>query len=75
MNLFDPELQLMNTKPMIKSKLKELFSELKKFRVQTMFLFDYKKRNDRKIFHLSVKVITSDLNTGDCLGCNYKANY
>ena len=75
MNLFDPELQLMNTKPMIKSKLKELFSELKKFRVQTMFLFDYKKRNDRKIFHLSAKVITGDLYTGDCLGCNYKANY
>ena len=32
LNLFDPELQLINTKPMIKNKLKELLSELKKFR-------------------------------------------
>ena len=32
-NLFDPELQLINTKPMIKNKLKELLSELKKFKV------------------------------------------
>ena len=30
-NLFDPQLQLINTKPMIKNKLKELLSELKKF--------------------------------------------
>ena len=28
LNLFDPELQLINTKPMIKNKLKELISEL-----------------------------------------------
>ena len=28
LNIFDPELQLINTKPMIKSKLKELLSEL-----------------------------------------------
>ena len=32
-NLFDPELQLINTKPMIKNKLKQLLSELKKFKV------------------------------------------
>ena len=32
-NLFDPELQLIHTKPMIKSKLKELLSELKKLKV------------------------------------------
>ena len=31
LNLFDPELQLINTKPMFKNKLKELLSELKKF--------------------------------------------
>ena len=29
LNLFHPELQLMNTKPIIKDKLKELLSELK----------------------------------------------
>ena len=28
LNLFDPELQLINTKPMIKNKLKEMLSEL-----------------------------------------------
>ena len=33
LNLFDPELQLINTKPMIKNKLKKLLSELKKFKV------------------------------------------
>ena len=28
LNLFDPELQLINTKPMIKNKLKELLHEV-----------------------------------------------
>ena len=60
LNLFDPELQLINTKPMIKNKLKELLSELKKFKVQTILVLDYKKRNDRKIFHSSAKLIASD---------------
>ena len=31
LNLFDPELQLINTKLMIKNKLQKLISELKKF--------------------------------------------
>ena len=35
LNLFDPELQLINIKLMIKKKLKELLSELKKFKVQS----------------------------------------
>ena len=43
LNLFDPELQLINTKPIIKSKLKELLSELKKFEVQTILVLEYKK--------------------------------
>ena len=38
LNLFDPELQLINTKPVIKNKLKELLSELKKFKVQTILV-------------------------------------
>ena len=50
-NLFDPELQLFNTKTTIKNKLKELQSELKKFKVQKILALEYKKRNDRKIFH------------------------
>ena len=32
LDLFDPETQMINTKPVINSKLKELLSELKKFR-------------------------------------------
>ena len=33
LNLFDPELQLTNTKPVIKNKLNKLLSELEKFKV------------------------------------------
>ena len=56
LNLFDPELDLINTKPMIKNKLKELFSELKKFEVQTILVLQYKERNDHKI---SVRALTN----------------
>ena len=31
LNIFDPELQLANTEPVIKNKSKELLKELKKF--------------------------------------------
>ena len=58
--IFDPELQPINTKPTIKNKLKELLSELEKFKVQKILVLDYKKRNDRKIFHSSAKLIGSD---------------
>ena len=44
LNLFDPELQLINTKPIIKNKLKELLSELKKFKIQSILVLDYKKK-------------------------------
>ena len=60
MNIFDPELQLINTKPMTKNKLTELLSELKKFKVQTILALNYKKRNDCKIFHSSAELIASD---------------
>ena len=60
MNFFDPELQLIDTKPEIKNKLKELLNELKKFKVQAILVLDYKKRNDRKIFHSNAKLIASD---------------
>ena len=60
LNIFDPELQLINTKPMIKNKLKELINALKKFEIQKILVLDYKKRNDCKIFHSSVKLIASD---------------
>ena len=48
LDLFDTESQLINTKPMIKNKLKELLCELKKFNVQKRLVFDVKKRNDHK---------------------------
>ena len=59
LNLLDPELQLINTKPIFKNKLKELLSELKKFQVQSILLLEYKK-NGHKIFHSKAKVIASD---------------
>ena len=34
LNIFDPELELINTKPIIKNKLKEFLAKLKKFKVQ-----------------------------------------
>ena len=43
---------------MIKNKLKELISELKKFKVQTILVLDYKKRNNRK--NVPFKRWTSD---------------
>ena len=42
---------------MIKKQLKELLSELEKLKVQTILVLDYKKRIDRKIFHLSTKLV------------------
>ena len=43
-NLFDPELELINTKPVIKNKLKELLSKMEKFKVQTILVLDYKEK-------------------------------
>ena len=45
---------------MIKNKLKELLSELKKFKVQTVVVLDYKKRNDRKILYSCTKLLASN---------------
>ena len=45
---------------MIKNKLKALLNELKKFKVQTILVLDYKKRNDSKMFHSSAKLIASN---------------
>ena len=44
---------------MIKSNLEELLNEFKKFKVQAGLVLDYKKINDRKIFHSSTKLIAS----------------
>ena len=55
LNLFDPELQLINTALVIKNKLKELLSELEKFKVWTILVLNPKKR-----FHSIAKLIASD---------------
>ena len=60
LNLSDRDLQLIKTSPIIKSKLKELLSELKKFRVQSILVLEYKKRNAHKIFYSITKLIASD---------------
>ena len=44
LNIFDPELQLINTKAMITNKLKELLSEFKKFRVKKLLVLDHKNK-------------------------------
>ena len=60
LNRFDPELQLINNKPIIKNKFKELLSELKKFKYEIILVLEYKKVNDCKIFHSYTKLIASD---------------
>ena len=60
MHIFDPELKMINTKPMIKTNLGEMLSELKKSNVQTILVLHYNKTNDRKIFHSSIKLIAGD---------------
>ena len=63
LNLFDLELQLINTKPMIKNKLKELLSEVKNFKVQTILVLEYENRNDRKMVSSITNLIASDSDT------------
>ena len=60
LNFFDPELQLINAKGIIKNKIKELLSELKNLKVQSMLVLKCKARNYHKIFHSSSKQIASD---------------
>ena len=43
LTLFDPELQFIKTKSEIKNKLKVLLNELRKFKVGTVLVLDYKK--------------------------------
>ena len=50
---------------MIKNKFKELLCELKKFKVQIIFVLEHLRRNDCKIFHSSAKIIASDSDTDE----------
>ena len=67
LKLFDPKLQLISTKPVIKNKLKELLSELKKFKVQTILVLGCKKRNDCKTCHSCTKPIANDSDIDEAL--------
>ena len=60
LNLFDTGLQLINTKPMIINKLKEMLSALKKFKAHAIFVLEYNKRNDHKMFHSITKLIVNN---------------
>ena len=44
LNLFDEEVHLINTNPMIKNKLKELLTGLKKFKFQIILILHNKKK-------------------------------
>ena len=73
LNLFDPELQLINTKPIIKNKLRKFLSELKKFKVQSILVLEYKKRNDHKILHSSAKLTVSDSDIDEAFKSMYQS--
>ena len=67
LNFCDPELQLNNTKPVVKKKLKEFLNELKKFKFHTILVLDYKEINDCKILYscakfLVIQTFMKDLN-------------
>ena len=74
MNLFDRELQLINTKPMIKNNMKELLSELKKFKFQAEPILECKKRNDCKTFHWSANIIACVSEIDEAFICMYQSN-
>ena len=56
LNLFDQQLQLINTKLVIKNRLNELLSELKIFKSPD----NVSRRIDHKVFHSTSKLIVSD---------------
>ena len=56
-------IKLKDTESSIKNKSKELLSKLKKFKVQTVLVLSYKKRNNRTIFHSCTGLIASDSDT------------
>ena len=74
LTLFDPELQFIKTKAEIKDKLKVLLNELRKFKVGTVLVLDYKKRNDSQIFHSCTKLIASDLGHDKAFKSMYQIN-
>ena len=72
LNLFDSELQMINTKAVIENKLKGLLGELKKFKVKTFFVSENKKIEDhktmRKVFHSCANLIADDSDIDKAFG-------
>ena len=60
---------------MIKNKLKELLSELRKFKLRSVLVLDYKKRNDHKMFHSSAKLIASDSDIDEAFKIHASKHY
>ena len=64
LNPFDPDLQLINTKMVVKNKLKELLGESKNLKAQNILVLEYKKIYDHKsmckIFNSSTKLLVND---------------
>ena len=65
LNLFNKELQLINTKTIIKNKWNDFLGKLKKFKILTKLVGEYKKIDDheslRQIFLSGVKLIVNGL--------------
>ena len=63
--LINPESELINTKSVVKNKLKYLLDELKMFKTQTTLVLWYKEIFDHetiyRICHSNTKLITHDL--------------
>ena len=47
-NLFDLELQLVNLKPKVKNKLKDLIGELKNLKFKTVLILEHNKKDNHK---------------------------
>ena len=50
-----------------------MLSELKKFKVQTILVFVYKKRNDQEIFSSSAKLTASDSDIDEAFKSIYQS--
>ena len=73
LNVFDSELQLINPKPTIKNKFKKLKNELKKLKVQSILILEYKERNGHKAFYSNAKLIVSDSDINEAFESMYQS--
>lgn len=75
LNLFNPKLKLINTKPVIKNNLRDF--ELNKLKVQTILLLENKNINNhksmREMFQSSAKLIINDSDIGKVFGSMHES--